>query len=307
VEIATLCGVVKGLLAAIVFVLAAVATLPSSARADEPIPSSVALMGFDALGMDDERVLRLETLFLKELERLTKNKVPSRREVAGLKRRLRRCDGNNRCLSAIGRALDVDVVVSGNVAALGDSYVLNIKAVHSKGGDEIRRIESDPLRGQPDELIEAIRVAAYRLLAPDELKGSVAVLADRDGAKVELDGKVIGTTPLKGPITGLPLGEHSLTVSAEEFGEFTDKVRVRFQKTTRVAVSLVDLRVRVNPDPNDMVGTSKRRPPPPRWYESTWFYVGVGVGAAIIGGYVGYQLGKPELINCQEDPGACMP
>mgnify|MGYP001582038549 CR=1 FL=1 len=134
----------------------------------QPAAKSVALVGFDALGMDQERVQRLETLFLKELERLTESRVPDRRSVARLSKRLRACDGGNKCLAAIGKALKVDLVVTGNVAALGDSYILNIKAVASGSGSELRRIESDPLRGQPDELIDAIRVAAYRRLAPNE-------------------------------------------------------------------------------------------------------------------------------------------
>ena len=136
----------------------------ASAHADDAVspPPSVALIGFDALGMDLERVQRLETLFLKELERLTQSPVPSRRAISKLKQRLQRCDGGNACLAAIGRALHVDFVVAGNVAELGDAFVLNVKAVASASGEELRRLESEPLRGQPDELIEAIRVAAYR-------------------------------------------------------------------------------------------------------------------------------------------------
>jgi hypothetical protein len=259
---------------------------------------AVAMVGLDALGMDEERVRRLETLFLKELELLTGKRVPDRRAVARLKRRLQSCDGSNKCLGAIGKALKVEFVVAGSVGSLGDSFVLNIKAI-SKKGEELRRIESDPLRGQPDELIDAIRVAAYRLLAPEELVGSVTVLADRAGAVVELDSKVIGKTPLAQPITGLPLGEHSLKVSAGEFGEFSEKIQIRFQKTTKVVVNLVDLRVNAPPDPNAGDPTKiKRGPPPKRWYQKTWFLVTAGVGAAILGGYIGLTLADTPIIKC---------
>ena len=54
-------------------------------------------------------------------------------------------------------------------AVLGDTYVLTIKAVDVAGARTLQKIQSDPLRGQPDELIEGVRVAAYRLLAPDQL------------------------------------------------------------------------------------------------------------------------------------------
>jgi TolB-like protein len=239
------------------------------AEADKP---AVAMIGFDALGMDEERVQRLETLFLKELERLTGKRVPNRRSVARLKKKLRNCDGGNKCLGAIGKALSVDFVVSGNVASLGDSYILNIKAVASKSGAELRRIESDPLRGQPDELIDAIRVAAYRLLAPDELVGSITVLADRAGAVVELDSKVIGKTPLTKPIEGLTLGEHH---------------------------------VKADPDPNaglHLVNQDR----PKRWYQKTWFLASAGVGVGVLGAIIGYTLAKTDIISCPERP-ECTP
>lgn len=269
----------------------------------------MAMVGLDALGMDEELVQRLETLFLKELERLTDKRVPSRRAVARLKnKRLRKCDWNIKCLSAIGKSLSVDFVVSGNVASLGDSYILNIKAVSSKTGEELRRIASDPLRGQPDELIDAIRVAAYKLLAPDELVGSITVLADRAGAVVELDSKVIGKTPLTKPIDGLKLGEHQLRVSAGEYGEFTSKVRVRFQKATRVVVNLIDLRVIAKPDPNaGDPGVLIYKDPPKAWYQKTWFLASAGVGAIALGIVAGLVLTEVDVIQCTPGEPACMP
>ncbi len=269
---------------------------------------TVALIGLDALGMNEELVRRLETLFLKELERLTEKGVPSRQAIAGLSRRLRKCSGGNACLGAIGKALKVDYVVSGSVAALGDAYVLNIKAVASGRGEELRRIESDPLRGAPDELIESIRVAAYRLLSPDELVGSISVLADRAGAQVELDGNSVGTTPLAGPLENLTLGEHKLRVSAGEFGEFEASVRVRFQKTTRVAVQLVDLRVKQTTKPGEEAPPLVvKRDAPKAWYQKTWFLVSAGVGAVVVGAIIGSSLSGDGPISCSEEPAKCMP
>jgi hypothetical protein len=269
----------------------------------DPTPQpTVSMVGLDALGMDEERVRRLETLFLKELELLTGTRVPDRRAVARLKRRLQKCDGGNKCLAAIGKALKVDFVVAGSVGSLGDSFVLNIKAVSSKTGAELRRIESDPLRGRPDELIDAIRVAAYRLLAPEELVGSITVLADRAGAIVEVDAKVVGKTPLATPIEGLSLGEHTLKVSAGEFGEFSNTVQIRFQKSTRVVVNLVDLRVAGKPTPGGDLSSLAPRDPPKRWYQKTWFLVTAGLTAAVLGGYVGYELSKVDIIMCPGKP-----
>ena len=53
-----------------------------------------------------------------------------------------------------------------------------------------------PLKGKSDELIEAVRVAAYRLLAPEQLLGSIVVLTDHPGSRIRIDGNIVGVSPL---------------------------------------------------------------------------------------------------------------
>jgi hypothetical protein len=298
----------------IALVCAGVATASAQPAADEAAPAPavtarLAVMPMDALGMDADRVARLETLFRKEIELLSGAPLPTRRQIEQLvakSRRLRQCGAADACLAEVGKKLEVDLVVSGNVAALGDSYVVDIKVVDVATGEQIRRIQSDPLRGEPDELIEAVRVAAYRLLAPEALHGSIMVLTNLVGAAVTLDGQQLGTTPLPKPIARLPLGEHRLRVAAEGYEPFEEPVRVRFQKTSRVLVTLVidDLGPSA-PMALDMPGVRQPRPAPERWYQSTWFLVGAGVTAAVVGGYVGYRLARDPVIDCQSDPMSC--
>lgn len=275
---------------------------PTPPPSDEVLPEEaltqrLAVWRIDALGIDAELVGRLEALFRMELDRLATAALPSRRDVdkaiAG-DAELARCGGEDRCVAAIGKKLGVDVMVTGSVAAMGDNYIMNIKAVDVAKGTQIRRIASDPLRGSPDELIEAIRVAAYRLLAPDQLYGSAVVLTDLLGATVEVDGKKVGATPLPGPIAKLPLGEHTLKVSAKGYTPFEQPVTVRFQKATRVVV-------RLTVAPGDPEGVAPpivvtRRPAP--WYSSTWAYVGVGVVAVVAGVAIGYAASRPTIVDC---------
>lgn len=270
------------------------------------IDGEIAVMSFDALGMDAERVARLETLFRKELDRLSKRPLPSWPTIQATiqkSRKLRGCNLGNACLARIGKALGVKVVVSGNVAALGDSYVLDIKAVSVKTGKELRRFSTEPLRGNPDELILSMRVAAYRLLAPEELLGSIVVLTDLVGATVKLDGKVVGKTPLPGPLYKLALGEHQLEVLAKDYIPYRQTVEVRFQKTTRVIVRLATSEEPII-DPS-LPPVVRKRPAPSPWYTSTWMYVGVGVVAGVVGGYVGYRLARDPVIDCGVTPTAC--
>ena len=268
------------------------------------IGRSIAVLGFDALGMAADKVARLEALFRMELERLAGAPSPSPREIARLLRGtpLVRCGGENTCLAAIGKRLSVQVVVTGNVAQLGDSHVINIKAIDAVSGKELRRIRSDPLRGTPDELIDAVRVAAYRLLAPERLLGSVTVLADIAGAEVRLDGRPIGKTPLPRAIERVPLGKHRLEVVADGYSPFADDVEVRFQKTSRVLVTLAPEAIRPR---LDLARRGRAQPAPRRWYDSTWFLVGAGVAAVVVGASIGYALSREDVVDCSASPESC--
>ncbi len=270
-------------------------------------------MQLDALGMDAEPVARLESLFRMELQRLAGRPLPSRSRVARVirsSRRLRRCAGQNRCLAAIGKKLGVDVVVSGSVAALGDSYVVNIKAIDVKTRAQLQRIATPPLRGSPDELIYEVRVAAYRLLAPQHLRGGVMVLSDLVGASVSVDGKRVGITPLRLPVRGLDVGKHRLVVAKNDYTSFDEKIDVRFQKITRVVVHLVESNrlppsaALTNPRPPRTI--YKKRPAKKRWYHKKLVWIGAGVTAVLLGGYVGYKLAHDPITNCTDDPSACL-
>jgi hypothetical protein len=264
----------------------------------EKIDQKLAVWRFDALGIDPELVARLETLFRMELDRLATRAMPTRRDIDRvITGDARECTGEDRCLAAIGKRLGVEVIVAGTVGQLGDNYVLTIKAVDVATAKSLQRIQSDPLRGQPDELIEGVRVAAYRLLAPAQLHGAVQVQTDLIGAAVALDGAPIGKTPLprNGVISRLALGKHELRVTAPGEGEpYLDTVEVHFQKVSPVVVRLVPS--------TQVIGTGRverveRQP----FYTRTWFLVAAGVAAIGLGAAIGYGAGRVK--TCHVAPG----
>jgi hypothetical protein len=297
--------VLRALTSLVLGALAVVA--PVTARAQPPTPNvadsgpeealdqKLAVWRFDALGIDPELVARLETLFRMELDRLDKQPMPSRRDIdRAITGDARECTGEEKCLAAIGKKLGVDVIVTGTVGQLGDNYVLTIKAVDVATAKALQRIQSDPLRGQPDDLIEGVRVAAYRLLAPDQLHGAIQIQSDVAGAQVELDGKSLGKTPLprNGVIGRLVLGKHHLRVAAVAEQPYEDDVEVRFQKVSPVVVRLIPS--------TQVIGTGKierieRRP----FYTRTWFIVTAGVVAVGLGAAIGY--GVAHVKTCRYD------
>lgn len=294
--------------AALFFVVAVLTAATARAQGGSPAPAgrkpSLALLRIEPLGLEPELVGRLEALFRLELERLQGAPLPPRRTVDKIVASdavLRGCTGEPECLAAIGKKLGVQFMVSGTVAALGDSYVIDLKLVEVATGKEVRRVE-EPLSGSPDELIEAVRVAAYRLFAPDQLKGSISVLADVNGAQVFLDGKPMGKTPIAQSLANLSVGKHSLRISASGYSDFLQDVEVRFQKTTQVMVSLQRARAA---GPLGPPGSGPPIDAPVPWYATTWGYVGIGVAAVTVGVLVGYAISADSVVDCGRNPGAC--
>ena len=278
----------------VAFAIAAIAAIAMPARADDAggggaasgpedsLNKKIAVWRFDALGIDPEIVQRLETLFRLELGRLDRVPLPSRRDIESkITPAEQNCTGDEKCLTAIGKRLGVDYIVTGTVGSLGDNYVLDVRAVSVATGTS-QHVQSDPLKGAPDDLIEGVRVAAYRLLAPDQLHGSLQIQSDLVGAAVTLDGKPLGKTPLPnlGVVSKLPLGKHQLHVEATDYAPFDDAVEVHFQKVSPVVVRLVGTSDRVVIQRDAVV---ERRP----IYTRTWFIAGVAALAVIVGVAVG--------------------
>lgn len=295
------------LVLSVLVVMAPVARVAEAQPAPAPVPVpavsvtgpeaalnlKIAVWRFDALGIEPELVARLETLFRMELARLSRLALPTRRDIdRAVTANQQQCTGEEKCLAAIGKKLGVDIVVTGTVGAMGSSYVLNIKAVDVASVKQVQRIQSDPLRGSPDELIEGVRVAAYKLLAPEQLHGSIQVQTDIVGAEVRLGDKLIGKTPLPrlGVISKQPLGTHKLRVQAPGYDPFDDDVVVHFQKVAQVEVRLLPSKT--------VLGTGKferieRKP----FYTRTWFIVGVGVAAVALGAMIGWGKGGTTCID----------
>jgi hypothetical protein len=263
------------------------------AHAEKP---DMALLRLEPLGLDAQRAANLDALFRAELERVAGGKLASRGTVeAALERdpALRNCTGAPACLSEIGRRLGVARVVWGSVGELGDSYVVNLKLVDAGRAVEIRRV-SEPLRGSADDLIEAVRVAAHRLLVPEAVRGAVAVESDVGGARVLVDDREVGRTPLARPIENVAVGTHRLRLEAEGYQPFATDVVVRFQKTSEVEVRLA------------AATRGAPRPPRPRtWVSSPWTWVAVGAVAVATGILVGSVLASDPVIDCGASPDRC--
>jgi len=268
--------------------LAALVASPTVAAADR---STYALFRLDPLGIGSDVVDQLERLLRVEMERVLGASLPARSEldkVLATNKKLAGCTADPECLAPIARALKAQRIVAGNVGGLADSYVVNLKLVDADGR-ELRRVTAT-LRGSQEELIEEIRVAAFRLVAPEKIRGNIAILSDVAGAKVELDGQPLGITPIAQPVMDLAVGVHKLGVTRDGFTPFTEDVPVRFEKTTQVVVRQTATKVSWR---QKLAGNGDH-PIYTRW----WFWTATAVVAVGVGIGIGFGIPKQSAIDC---------
>jgi hypothetical protein len=260
--------------------------LAQAARAAEPGKPAYALFRLDALGMAPEIVDQLERILRAELERVV-GKLPSRSEVervAVSNPKLAGCTADPACLQPLAKQLHSDRIIAGNVGGLADSYVVNLKLVEN--GKELRRVTAT-LHGSSDELISEVRVAAYRLAAPEKLVGAIDILTDVPGATVFLDDNTTGLTPLPGPLKQISVGVHKLRVEREGFSTFEEDVPVRFEKTTQVVVRQSATTAKAR----RAMRRAGEKPVYTKWY----FWATIVTGAILTGMVVGYTIPKQSV------------
>jgi hypothetical protein len=254
---------------------------------------SYALFRLDPLGIEPQIVEQLERVLRVELERVIGKPLPAREKVekvAAQNPKLAACTADPQCLVPLARALGTARIIAGNVGGLADSYVVNLKLV-DKEGRELRRISAPLSRGTPEELIDEIRVAAYRLVAPEKLVGAIALLSDVPGATISLDGNPVGQTPLPGPLSGLSVGVHHLSVSREGFSGFDEDVPVRFEKTTQVVVHQAAMSEKAK-------RAERRRLGEMPVYTKWWFWTAMAVSAVATGVAIGFAIPRQEPRTC---------
>jgi hypothetical protein len=197
----------------------------------------VLVMPLGSLGVDENEASSLLGFLRAEVAKLpgiSLVEMPSKpgRFIGG------DCKGEEKCLAAAGAKLNVDEVVTGTVAGVGEAYSIDLKSIQVRTGREDARI-TEIISGERELLIDGIRGAAYKLLVPSQYAGTIQLDLAEDGAEVFVDGRPAGKTPLKAPIPGLTPGKHALKLVKGGFADFDKWVDVRFG---RVSVVKVDLR-----------------------------------------------------------------
>jgi hypothetical protein len=182
------------------------------------------------------------------------------------------CESVN-CMADIAKLADAELVVSGSVERIEDAYVLSLTLVDPSGPRVLERQQAT-WRSSPDEMIAVVRPTVQRLLAGPRtasLMGKLEIIAPAD-AKLVIDGKDVGKSPLPAPIADLSTGVHRLDVLKDGFEPWHKDVAVGSNETTLARAELIDV----------------------PFYSQWWFWTATGgtvlAAGGVTAGLIGYGI-----------------
>ena len=174
-------------------------------------------------------------------------------------------------------------LIMGTTSQLGDSFMVDLKLIDSRSGQELRRA-THPVSGSQEALIEKVREAAIHLLAPSRFVGALRVdVPGAAGAQLYLDGKPAGTLPLSQPLEGLAPGQHAIRVK-DKTQETSTFVEVRFGRTNDAQLELGAAPVVAVPAAALPMAIATTGPRKPAWVRPAAIAaIGAGVASVVIG------------------------
>jgi hypothetical protein len=240
---------------------------------------AIAMMPLSSLGSTDESVDAVEQLLQGELNKLLGERLilpdALHEQPEHIRTAFHTCEGVVACLVEVMGGLGWDAFIVGNLAGLGERRVINLKLIDVHSGSEVRRA-SEKASGDESQLIVNIRKAAVQLVAPHLFTGDIELVASQSNVTVQLDGKLLGVTPLAQTRVSVPAGHHALEASGEGLVPFSTMLTIAYGETKTVTVDLAQSTA-------FMGGSTPFRH---RWW--TWAIAGAGLVAVGLGSYFNY-------------------
>jgi len=206
----------------------------------EPAIRKVAVMPLGALGISSAMLKNLEMLLHNSIATIDEIEViPGIDVQVAIQKNLEvsSCGGGPKCAVILGRATGADAVIFGNIGALGQAFNLSLRAVRTSNAKEIGRQQTS-VSGNRDLLIPELRLAAYKLIAPNLVVGSLLIEIDVVGVEIEIDGKIVGITPLKKPVENLKPGDHVVVLKRPGYSQFQKEFTIKPFETARLKLDL---------------------------------------------------------------------
>ncbi len=280
------------------WVFALLLLAPSSLLAADASKPTLAVLNMRDAGAGEKTVQSVTDILTAELSELGVFEVLSKEDLKAVlsfeaQKQVLGCSDTD-CLAEISGALGVANLVSGSVGKVAEEYILSLRLTDRLGNELARESRRGiALEDLTREVEGAGRFLVRSLL--EGMQGELVVRVSESGADIELDGKLIGVSPL-GKLA-LPGGPHRVRVSKKGFITWSRDVTVDAEQALVVDASLVPSLEFIE-DYESKAG---------RWRTWAWISGGVGVAALAFGGYnyLVYNAQRADEYNADVRAAGC--
>jgi hypothetical protein len=204
---------------------------------------AVAVLPVQGQDVPEEIVRGLEQSLLSEVDETEGMRAVSPQDIktdlsnVGIDAAL--CQGQIACLAKAGRYARAHLTLDAKIAAIGGTLSVSMRLIDTEKATETGRV-ADPVSEDAKERAQEVHRMAVQLLAPETYIGSLTLQVSAAAAEVYLDDKLVGTTPLKGPLEGLRAGPHILRVAKPGFADVNQFVDVVYKRNATVSIDLAN-------------------------------------------------------------------
>ena len=149
------------------------------------------------------------------------------------------CD-DVKCAVSIAKAAKADLVVYGSIEEIDGAHTFSLTLTEPRTPQVLSR-QNVVWRSDAAGMVDLVAPYTQKLFLGEQantLKGDLDLIV-LEGAKVFLNGKEIGDTPLSGPIRDLPIGQHAIGFKKGYVTHKSDVV-IGSAQTTAIRIELVD-------------------------------------------------------------------
>lgn len=205
--------------------------------------TSIAVMDLAGRGVDEAAAGALTTEVSNTLASLRVFRVITREDIkrmVQLEQTRQACTGevDAQCMAEIGGALGVDFLIYGEAAKIADTYSLSLVLLDIGKAEATNRINKKITETR--KLLEDTDLATKLLIQPllESKKGFLVLDIREKGAKVSVDGRTVGVSPLAGRIE-LPMGAHEVSVEKTGFLTYARTIDVPPNQATVEPIALM--------------------------------------------------------------------
>jgi hypothetical protein len=203
------------------------------AAADTPAVALMPLSAVDgatrahAAGMDEKLRTLMERYEFLEL-------LPLRERDD---KRVNRCKATVACLGELAHRRGAELLAVGQVHPAETGFRITLQLVEPKGSAFVREVEG-VAGGDGASMARALDLLARQAFAPEEIYAHLRISGSPDGARVKVDGEVVGALPLAEPEMRVIAGEHVVELAAPGFDTLRRRVKPGFREVSEIHIEL---------------------------------------------------------------------